>query len=38
MKTDRNIIIRLRIYSHRRSIVYGDAENKPGTFRLEETS
>lgn len=38
MKTDRNIINGLSIYSHRRSITYVDAEKKPGTYRLEETS
>lgn len=38
METDRNIINGLSIYSHRRSIVYVDVENKPGTLRLEETS
>lgn len=38
MKTDRNIINRLSIHSHRRSILYADAENKTDVFRLEETS
>lgn len=38
MKTDRNIMNESSIYSHRRNIEYVDAENKPSTSRLEETS